>query len=358
VRPVRENGHRTSQVESGLDVGDSRAVHGTTIFFLALVLEVGACSRPHSPGNIAALESEASIASDGAQTLSRCEARLPVKAEVVGSWLGSVTDEATPPALVVEVVDPNSGSRTSREIVRLPAAVPFFATDWDPKDLCSDDGSTSEQVSVRCIVGRGIVSHVLVSNNGNTLDVRVDDAPAHHWQMPAFEHACFDLHGYDARRDLEPIRASWGRETASARCQGVPTRPPARVVFDLQPQRGKSEQGTKAYHCTGGTTGPTGAASVWLSVASIGLRNEVGVLSNLCGGLHVTRYDDADAIMLTTSDMGIERRFAYRLGDRLYLLSGDGRITGIELPCGAHATFDVRSPGHEALVETAKIASN
>jgi hypothetical protein len=70
-------------------------------------------------------------------------------------------------------------------------------------------------------------------------------------------------------------------------------------------------------------------------------RLDLGVLANQCGGLHVVRYDDADAIRLETSDMGTEYRFAYRLGDRLYFTSADGRIASVELPCGARVRFQV-----------------
>lgn len=58
-----------------------------------------------------------------------------------------------------------------------------------------------------------------------------------------------------------------------------------------------------------------------------------------CGGLHVTRYEDVQALLVETSDMGTEERFAYQLGDRLYF-TRDEAIASTDLPCGARAIFD------------------
>jgi hypothetical protein len=303
---------------------------------LVLVATTLACSRPTR----VSLEAPADA--------SPCDRRIAVASRVVGSWRGDATDESRgSPHLVVEIDDPSAGSSQTREIARLPIASPFFAAEVGPSDLCADDGSTPDELSIRCIADRGEIVRARVHDDGHALRVRIGDAPATRWQMAHAENACFDLHGLDERRDLEAARAAWGRDMPSARCEGKRAASgPVRAVLDFPPGR------EKPYFCAGGWDRPGGATdatSVRVSIPSLGIRKELGALGNQCGGLHVTRFTDADAIALETSDMGLEKRFAYRLGDRLYVVGEDDRIAALDLPCGARVVFDVRYPWREGV---------
>ncbi len=272
---------------------------------------------------------------------SACSATYSVSAVIEGSWFGSPTSAAPPPMLVVRLDDAALGPPASREVARVPLALPFFAADAKLGELCSDAGGA--EIDVQCVTGPRL-SRVVVRHAGDGLDASIDGAAAKHWTMPyAKSGACFTLRGLGVHRDLEPTRAAWGRDVPSDRCKDEPRKRPVRVAIDfLAP--------SSAQPCAPGEKASNANEVV---VSTPGWKKSLGVLSNLCGGLHPLRWSDADALRLETNDMGVEERDVYRLGDRLYVVEGGERITSTDLPCGAKVTFDVRYPHRDGIVEQA-----
>jgi len=234
-------------------------------------------------------------------------------------------------------------------VASLSPAVPFFAARLQPRELCTEETNGEKEIAVRCIVGRGQMKRLVVQNGRHDLIVREEGKPARSWTMNGFPDVCFDLHPYGAHRDLEPLRAAWGLDADRIPCRNGPNVSPVRVVVELQPVPDAGPS-----FCNG-KSGLTNAAAVRLLVPGSHAAQDLGVLGNLCGGLHVTRYDDVEALGLGTSDMGTEQRFAYRLGDRLYFVTADDRFGSVELPCGAKVAFDVRStPATGARITTCR----
>jgi len=66
---------------------------------------------------------------------------------------------------------------------------------------------------------------------------------------------------------------------------------------------------------------------------------DLGILANTGGGCEATRYTDVRGLRLACSDMGVESRVAYQLGDALYVTTAQDRIERIELPCDVEIHF-------------------
>jgi len=269
---------------------------------------------------------------------SPCKAIYPVTTVIDGSWFGDGSGlsgapgiKRYPPVLVVGLDDPSLYARFS-DVVTIPLAAPFFAQDVKLDELCSDSGHEPGTIEVECVVGPKL-SRVVVRPSGDGLDVSVDGGAPQHWNMKfeaeLYEGACYELHGLGVRRDLEPARAAWGRDEPSARCGSTPRTRITHVAIDLLAPPGyKPAPGSQLVPLND------------VIVSMPGWRMGLGQISNLYGGLHVIRYTDVEAVMISATDMGSEWREAYRLGDRLYVVEKD-RITSTELPCGAKAVFEV-----------------
>ncbi len=270
-----------------------------------------------------------------------CTHAYSVTAVVTGSWFGDPTQATTAPMLVVRLDDAGLGPPDALTVAQVPVAQPFFDADVNLAELCSDEATAPGTIAVKCITEHGKLSHVVVRSAHDGLDVVTDGAAPVHWRMTygpeRFDGACYTLHGLGALRDLEPARAAWGRDVPSARCSGTPRTRPVHVVFDFVDVPGDPP-----------SSNPNREK---IAVSIPGWKRDLGVLSNLGGGLHPTRYTDADAIRLVTSDMGTEDRFAYRLGDRLYVVEGGDHVVSTDLPCGAKVAFDVHYRWRDSIVE-------
>lgn len=309
---------------------------------LAALISLYACdhSPPGSPAPAASLPEVAAVASShpDAQAFA-CSATYSVSAVIEGSWFGDAADARPPPALVVQLDDATLGPPSSREIARVSLALPFFAADVKLRDLCSDVGAAG--LDVQCVTGARL-SRIIVRPAGDGLDASIDGAPAQHWTMPnGAPGACFALHGLGEHHELEATRAAWGRDVPSDRCGNKPRTLPVHVAVDFLPPPTPTP-------CAPGTKASNTNEVV---VSTSGWKKSLGVLSNLCGGLHPLRWSDADALRLDTSDMGSEDRDVYRLGDRLYVVEGGDHITSTDLPCGARISFDVHYPHRDLLIE-------
>lgn len=255
---------------------------------------------------------------------------------VEGSWSGGAEGGSATPRLTVRVADSTVGPPGRRTITGLALAEPYFAAEAGRDDLCSDDGSTSDEIRVRCIVGRGDVERVVVRKRSGALEVVEGDQPPRAWRLAGHDSTCLALQGLAGHRDLDTLRASWGRDTPSARCAGAASRPPTQVLL-----RFTSARSAERFPCRVG--GPLEARGE-LVLPALGIHEDLGPIGNLCGAVNAVRYEDAEALTFRTSDVGVDARVVYRLGDRLYYLGKDDRIASLELPCGVKTVLAVSYP--------------
>lgn len=267
--------------------------------------------------------------------------RVVVRAAVRGSWIGSATFERSSPMLVVSADLPMLGPGASEIASIALAAMPFVAAELaGPADLCGDEPAAPGALAVRCLTDHG-VAHVAVRAIDGELEIATDGAAPRRWRLPGVASARFELRGLGVRRDVDALRAAWGRDVPSERCRDAKPRAAVRVAMRFPIVADNYSCGGVAIADAGPTSGPLDRTRVQLAVG--GVVRDLGVLSEQCAGLHLVRYDDADAVVFGTSDMGAEHRFAYRLGDRLYFSTAEGGVARIDLPCGARATFDFPS---------------
>src|SRR5262249_40812231 len=133
-----------------------------------------------------------------------------------------------------------AGSPNELRIATIALASPFFAAAVTSEDLCSGAGPNAG-VSIRCIGERGAMKRVEVKRDGQGLAGSLGDAGAPAGPMrprlAGVAAACIEMRGMPWR-DLEPLRAAWGRDAPSARCEGKAPRPArvhAALDFPLAP---------------------------------------------------------------------------------------------------------------------------
>ena len=66
-------------------------------------------------------------------------------------------------------------------------------------------------------------------------------------------------------------------------------------------------------------------------------------MTNTSGAVGFHHLPDVSGVTVSASDNGVDGRFVYQLGDRVYYVAEDGRVHGAELPCGARTKFEVRA---------------
>jgi len=265
-----------------------------------------------------------------------CDTRV-IATHVQGNWTGSGSEPmAFRPSLAI--ADATGNPQGAVASISLDE-VPFIAADLaGPADLCSDEaGAAPGTIAVRC-VSAGVIRRLVVRTSGDALEVIVDGAAPTLWRMPGVAHGCYELHGLGVVRDLEPLRAAWGRDEPRAACRGAKPHAPVSLAlrFPVVAANYVCAAATSVSDA-GPSSGAVDATRVQLILGTT--THDLGVLHEQCAGFFVTRFDDADAVSFGTTDLGVERRFAYRLGDRLYFSNDIGGVSSAELPCAAAATF-------------------
>lgn len=256
-----------------------------------------------------------------------CANPTVVRAQLHGAFEGNPASGLKGPFMVVGMEHgPSFGmsGRSFATVADLELEEPRFAAEYGPADLCSDDGSTPERIAISCITGPSAkLTKLIVARDGSGLTVTTDGKPTQ-WEPPDWASRCFELHGLDGKRDLEPLRKSWMLD--EPKCPRNPSSLPLKVTLQLDP-----------------LTAGGGHYDAKVTLLGAGQPRGVGKMTNMSGAVGFRRAPDVNGITVSASDMGVERRFAYQLGDRIYYVAEDGRVHAAELPCGARTKLEVRA---------------
>ena len=226
----------------------------------------------------------------------------------------------------------------SRGIVTDLVLDPRFAAEYGPEDLCSDDGSSPDRISVRCLTGSGAMKKFVVARDAVGLAVTEDDAKPTPWNPMDGRERCYELHGLETR-DLEPLRKTSMLD--EPKCVRGPSRASVKVTLKLDAVGDSKIE-------LGGRVACFASANVTL--LGLGPPRPLGVMTDLCGPVWIHRPNDKTGIEVEASDDTTVRRFAYQLGDRVYYAAADGRVHAADLPCGARASFDVLAPAQRGML--------
>jgi hypothetical protein len=270
-----------------------------------------------------------------------CAQSIVITTRFQGSFIGGGLDGAVDGVVIGVAAQPGAF------VARLYAAPPFYAAETSLEETCADEAPSNgpvNAIAVRCIGPGGRIRRVVVRTEGKELAVEQDGVPAHKWDLPGGAPGpgrCFELHGLGKTRDLEPLRAAWGNDAkkcvSTRGAHATPTQVP--VVIEFPKLEGEDQP-----HCAESGTLATSSSRVVVSIPALDIKRDLGRLDNQCGMVTVSRFDDANAISIETSDMDESRRVFYQLGAMLYVTGADGRLSAIPLPCGARAVFDMRYP--------------
>ena len=141
-------------------------------------------------------------------------------------------------------------------------------------------------------------------------------------EPPTWEASrCYELHGLDGARDLEGLRKTWMLD--EPKCQRGSSKPPLKITLQLDPV------------AVGG-----GHHHARVSLLGAGPPRGLGRMSNMSGAVGFRHSPDVNGIMVSASDMGLDLRFAYQLGDRI-LLRRRGRPHPRRRP-SVRCTYEVR----------------
>ncbi len=213
-------------------------------------------------------------------------------------------------------------------------------------DRCTDDGSTASELRAVCIGDKGALVHVNARRENDVIVVSADDGtPPVRWGP----YACIADGAYrfvvpESVPRFDTIRASWGRRAPSERCATF--RGPARTIeVVLRESMPPKIAGIDNPRC--GENGRD-QAQLELSVPSLGVRRDLGPLGNGCGSYAVYDLDDVGGVEVEASNMGVSRRFAFAMGDRLVYLTRDNATETLDLPCGSRARFRVEARGERS----------
>lgn len=261
-------------------------------------------------------------------TTPACTSPIVVRAELYGAFQGQSGSGIVGPFMVVgmEHAPPfGMSGRSFGTVADLELEGPRFAAEYGPPDLCSDDGSTPDHIAISCITGPSAkITKLTVVRDGSGLLATMDGKQTR-WEPPKWEASrCFELHGLDGKRDLEAFRKTWMLDLP--KCQRSSSSPPLKITLRLDP-----------------VTAGSGHHDAKVTLFGGGPPRDVGMMTNMSGAVGFRRSPDVNGITVSASDMGVDRRFAYQLGDRIYYVAEDGRIHATELPCGARTTFEVRA---------------
>ena len=293
--------------------------------FAVLVLGVvvlPACRSSAPPSGSAPVDATAP-----SSTARACTNPTVVRTQLAGAFEGRSASPLNGPSMLVEMMVPAMSFEQSGPwfgtVAHLELEEPRFAAEYGPADLCSDDGSTPDRIAISCITGPSAkITKLTVARDGSGLTVTTDGKQTR-WDPPdLLPSPCFELHGLDGKRDLEALRKTWMLD--EPKCQRSSSNPPLKITLRLDP------------HAVEG-----GHHDAKVTLLGAGPPRGVGKMTNMSGAVGFRRMPDVNGITVTASDTGVDRRFAYHLGDRVYYVAEDGRVHAAELPCGARTKFEV-----------------
>jgi hypothetical protein len=291
--------------------------------FAVEVLGVGLLTACRSSG-AAPVDAGAAASS----TTPTCTSPIVVRAEIHGAFEGLSGSGVRGPFMVVGMDHAPPfvmSGRSFGTVADLELEEPRFAAEYGPADLCSDDGSTQDRIAISCITGPSAkVTKLTVARDDLGLMATIDGKQTR-WEPPTWEASrCFELRGLDGKRDLEALRKTWMLD--EPKCPRSPSSQPVKVTLRLDPV------------AAGG-----GHHDAKVTLLGAGAPRDVGKMTNMSGAVGFRRSRDVNGIIVSASDMGLDRRFVYQLGDRIYYVSEDGRVHAADLPCGTRTKFEVRA---------------
>jgi hypothetical protein len=231
-----------------------------------------------------------------------------VRTTIEGSLVGYGT-----PRLVVAAASPHPDAT----VASFPVSAARFAAEYGADDLCTDDGSTSDRIAIRCITGNdAAITRLVIGKDEGGLAVTVNGTQAI-WEPNAFSYHCFELHGLDRKADLEPLRKTWRR--ADSPC---PATTPVKITLRLDDAK--------------------------VTLLGAGAARDLGSL-DLRSPATIHRLVDVNGLEVVATGA---QRFIYQLGDRIYFLGQEGRVHAADLPCGGRADFNVLAPRHPEIKES------
>lgn len=278
-----------------------------------------------------------------------CATTVNVRAQFFGSFVGDAIEAAVRPSLAVSTDE----VRPDVAVAAVTLPKPYFARDFALDELCIDDRTTADVLRVVCLVE--VEHHVAlrrleVRHDGGALVVTGDALAAtpkpHVLTDPT---ACVHFTPLGTASDLEALAATFASDRPSLRCgdAGAPKTLEATIDLEVPPPAARSTCGL--------TSTALSSTTVTLLVPATKTNLALDLLANQCGGLHETRYTNANAVELSASDMGISSRFFYQLGDRLYFTRDTTHVASIELPCASKVRFTVKSPLQTPMVTKATL---
>lgn len=292
--------------------------------FVVSVFGLGLLTACRAPSGSASVDAGPSSAS----AMPTCANPTVIRAQLHGAFEGNSASGLNGTFMVVAMEHgPSFGASgwSFATVADLELVAPRFAAEYGPADLCSDDGSTPERIAIRCITGPAAnITKLTVAREGSGLTV-MKDGKRTRWEPPDFVASqCFELHGLDGKRDLEALRKTWMLD--EPKCQRRSSSPPHETTLELDPS------------AVGG-----GHHDAKVTLLGAGPTRGLGKMTNMSGAVGFRRLPDLNGVTISASDMGVDRRLAYQLGDRVYYVADDGHVHAAELPCGARVKFDVRA---------------
>lgn len=261
----------------------------------------------------------------------------------MGSYFGG--PDMLPPSLVISAGRKNPRlspmdplGMPEEKHFRFWLAAPYFAAAFSTPELCSAADAPPGEVALTCLGRKAQPATIRARVQDRAVVVEVDGAQPTRLELDDPD-ACPELVSAFERRDLEPLRRAWANDAPSERCASArPGKSVVRARFHLDV--------ASAPPSSSASSGPA-ACSAPTTIALLVDRappKPLGDFANLCGMCRVTRFTDVNALELGCSDMDLSRRFAYQLGDAVYVTSGEQRVDRVELPCGARAKLGTTGP--------------
>jgi hypothetical protein len=246
-----------------------------------------------------------------------CMHFFDVSPRIVCGFTGHRTDEKCSDGSRLRLDTYGDGSRSvpGEYWFEAPLAKPLFAAAFGPEDLCTSAAAPPGSLAVTCLGPKGKPFTVRARAEGSEVLVESEQEPPRRLTAPpGSASACPRLVQTFGLRDLAPLQLAYRNGSPSRRCASTPgSKRSVPVTFDT-------------------TKLPGDEARVRITVPGAGTR-DLGILANTGGGCEATRYTDVRGMRLLCTDMGVETRLAYQLGDALYVTTAPDRIERIELPC-------------------------
>lgn len=328
--------------------GAASVQQGMRSAVLGAMLLAAACKKTSSTSSVPPPDAAQTAAVEGDGAPPTCPLALEVSLAVQNALANDASYSGTNSlpfgfrgARVL--IDDRSVSPDQRGVASVNLAPPFFALPFAPAtDLCIDEGTTPASLRAACIDDIGRVVHIEAKTDAGSIVVMAtrDGSPPR--EIGRRPHACAAagrlrwsrvVSETPEERQGQPVRArvasfealqkAFANDSLSPRCLESAAR-----VRDVDAIVRVTDE--RQAHCD---------AAVEIAIPAIGVRKSLGRMGDTCGARGITLYDDARAMEVVASDMGVEKRIAYQLGDTLFVLNADDRFEEIRIPCGVHLRF-------------------